>query len=66
MKIVLGKAEVESMVDMWVYKNFVEKEVQSCKVEDGTITIEVQDYKEQVHKEEYEPTIGDIERGRNV
>ena len=66
MKIELGKNDVDVMVRDWVYKNFVEKEVQSCKVDDGTITIEVQDYKEQVHKEEYEPTIGDIERGRNV
>ena len=43
MKIILGKMEFEQMVDMWVYKNFVEKSVVSSNIEDSQVVIEVSD-----------------------
>lgn len=66
MKITLGKEEVESMVDMWVYKNFVEKEVSSCKVEDGTISIEVKDYQSSLPERDEPEDIGALERGKRL
>jgi hypothetical protein len=62
MKIELGKKEVESMVSDWVYKNFVEKTLDSCKVDGDTISIEVSDYVQEVHREDYVEDLGSLER----
>ena len=62
MKIELGKEEVSTMVSDWVFNNFVEKELVSCKVDDGTITVEVQDYAPGIHKEDYVQDLGALER----
>ena len=46
MKITLGDNEFQEMVEFWVYKNFVEKAVETASIEldvngKGCVTIEV-------------------------
>lgn len=43
MKVTLGKKEFEQMVELWAYKNFVEKVVTSASIDDGEVVITVDD-----------------------